>query len=142
MNTTPTRSTGIAAVLTLALALAGCTSADDDRADGSPSPTTDTTEVTETVYGECVDGVATILADDLDGPFDLGDCGMVSVVGVDGDITLGDVERLVLEGDRNEVVVDRVAHVAFGGNGNTVEHGGDAPEVVDDGDENRVLPVD
>jgi hypothetical protein len=63
-------------------------------------------------------------------------------LGVDGEITLGDVDRLVLEGDRNTVVVSRVSHVAFGGNGNAVRHGGDEPEIVDDGDENTVTPVD
>jgi hypothetical protein len=120
--------------------LTACTAGDPDDPVTSP-PVTETAEVTETVYGECIDGLATILADDLDEPFELGDCEMVSVVGVEGDITLGTVDRLVLEGDRNTVVVDEVAHVAFGGDGNVVEHGGAEPEIVDDGSDNRVGPL-
>jgi len=144
MTRRPTRSLRLLAALGAAALLTGCTTGDDDPDGGpsSPTPAVATTEASQTVYGECVDGVATILADDLDGRFELGDCSTVSVVGVDGDIVLGQVERLVLEGDRNTVVVAEVAHVAFGGNGNVVEHGGAEPEVVDDGDENRIAPTD
>ncbi|KQR62906.1 DUF3060 domain-containing protein [Frigoribacterium sp. Leaf172] len=134
------RTLGTLAVLAAALTTTGCTPGDDD-ATSAPTAPPETVEVTETVYGECVDGVATIVADDLDGPFDLGDCASVSIVGVDGSITLGEVEQLVLEGDRNTVVVADVGRVAFGGNGNTVEHGGDEPEVVDEGDDNTVTPT-
>jgi hypothetical protein len=140
MNRHLGRALGIGLALGAAATLAACTAGDPDDPVTSAPSVTETAEVTETVYGECVDGLATILADDLDGPFELGDCATVSVVGVDG--AEGDVavDRLVLEGDRNTVVVDEVAHVAFGGDGNIVEHGGGAPEVVDDGSDNRVGP--
>ncbi|GAA0965609.1 DUF3060 domain-containing protein [Frigoribacterium faeni] len=136
------RPLGLATALVLAAALSGCTTTDDTEATGSPSPSVESVEATETVYDECVDGVATILSDGLDGPFELGDCPAVSIVGVEGRITLGAVDRLVVEGDRNAIVVDQVTHVAFGGADNTVEHRGGEPEVVDDGDGNTVTAVE
>lgn len=83
------------------------------------------------VVNKCVDGNA-VLTPTADKPaITLTEaCDTVSVVGVKGQITLGAVKHLVLEGTDNTVTVDSVTKVDFGGNDNTITHGGAAPTVT------------
>ncbi|ROP65161.1 DUF3060 family protein [Curtobacterium sp. PhB130] len=121
---------------TVALAgLTGCAASQPDTA--KPTSSTSTApSVAKTVYDECVDGQATVLASKLTGDFSLeGDCKTVSIVGAakkGTTITLPALDLLVIEGNATKVTADSAAKIVFAGNDNVVQHGGHA-EVEDHG---------
>lgn len=130
------RKTAVSLVLGAAFltALAGCSSTSTPGPTSSPKPS-HTTPVTETVYNECVDGLATVDASDLsaDEPFTLGDCAQVSVLGAakdGGTISLGAVDSLLVEASGATIEVQGAKTITIPGSDNTVTYGGTA-EVQD-----------
>jgi len=128
----------------LAAALAGCTHTDPETQGETPSPTPTSTAAAQAPTLSCDDGFLLVDADQVERgtPIEVTEpCATVSVVGTAGTVTLGDVEQLVLEGDALNVVVDSVTRIAFAGDDDTVQYGGDSPEIDDQGDGNVALPL-
>lgn len=132
-RTLSTTSAGIALV---ALALTGCTSDEADTSTTTPTPTSSATEI-EKPTGECIDGIATFVDNDTE--YELPDgCETVDIIGSGNTITLGEVGHLILESNDNTIDVDAVEEVTNLSFGNTVSHGGDAPEVTTGADDVEV----
>ncbi|GAA0965152.1 DUF3060 domain-containing protein [Frigoribacterium faeni] len=114
-----------------ALALTGCTSSEADTSKPTPTPaSSESASATDfpKPTGECIDGVATFVDNDTE--FALPDgCETVDIIGSGNTITLGDVTHLILESNDNTIDVDSVESVTNLSFGNTVRHGGDAPDV-------------
>lgn len=135
-------TSAIATTVACAALLVGCSSTPDGGTAKTSEPTaSETAAPNETVYDECTDGTATILASNPEkgATFELGDCGTVSIVGqaTEGSsIHLGTVDVLVIEGDDTDVEVDAAKKIVLAGSDNHVVHGG-TPEVVDEGTGNK-----
>jgi hypothetical protein len=136
-------------VLTIALgtalvaALTGCSHGANPDKTSSPTPApTKTSAANETVYNECIDGLATIDATDATAkkPLALGDCTHVSVLGAGADgstITLGAVEDLLVEASGATIEVASAKSITVPGSDNTVTYSGEAA-VKDLGQNNKV----
>lgn len=125
----------------LAAALTGCSGGSNLDKTSSPSPTK-TSTANETVYNECVDGLATIDATDATAkkPLTVGDCAHVSVLGAAEDgstITLGAVEDLLVEASGATIDVESVKSITVPGSDNTVKYSGEAA-VQDLGQDNTI----
>jgi hypothetical protein len=136
-------------VLTIALgtalvaALTGCSGGANPDKTSSPTPTpTKTSAANETVYNECIDGLATIDASDAtaEKPLSVGDCTHVSVLGAAQDgstITLGAVEDLLVEASGATIEVKSAKSITVPGSDNTVTYSG-AAAVKDLGQDNTI----
>jgi len=126
----------LAAVPALLLALAGCTSPSETGPVTGPSPTEPAVSTGEEAppTGVCDAGQLTIVPSDLvDGRFTVDEaCDVVAVVTDGAQIDVeADVETLTIEGSSNEIVAEHVQRTFVTGQGNRIEHTGDAPEKVD-----------
>ena len=123
--------TTTAGIAFAALALTGCTSGTTEADEATPTPaSSETTAATDfpKPTGECIDGIATFVDNDTE--YELPDgCETVDIIGSGNTITLGPVTNLILESDGNTVDVESVETINNLSFGNTVTHGGDAPEV-------------
>jgi hypothetical protein len=136
-------------VLTIALgtalvaALTGCSHGANPDKTSSPTPApTKTSAANETVYNECIDGLATIDASDAtaEKPLTVGDCTHVSVLGAAEDgstITLGAVEDLLVEASGATIDVKSAKSITVPGSDNTVTYSGEAA-VQDLGQDNTI----
>lgn len=125
-NLLTSAATALSAAAVL-VALSGCTGDEADTSTTTPTPTSSATGI-EKPTGECIDGIATFVDDDTE--YELPDgCETVDIIGSGNTITLGEVGHLILESNDNTVDVDAVEKVTNLSFGNTVSHGGDAPEV-------------
>jgi len=127
----------------LAAALTGCSGGATPDKTSSPTPSpTKTSAANETVYNECIDGLATIDASDAtaEKPLTVGDCTHVSVLGAAKDgstITLGAVEDLLVEASGATIDVKSAKSITVPGSDNTVKYSGEA-EVQDLGQDNTI----
>ncbi|MDY0947163.1 hypothetical protein SOM11_14295 [Frigoribacterium sp. CFBP9039] len=123
--------TTTAGIAFAALALTGCTSGTTEADEATPTPAfSETASATDfpKPTGECIDGIATFVDNDTE--YELPDgCETVDIIGSGNTITLGPVTNLILESDGNTVDVESVETINNLSFGNTVTHGGDAPEV-------------
>lgn len=133
----------IALGATLVAALAGCSGGANPDKTASPTPSpTKTSAANETVYNECIDGLATINAKDATAkkPLTVGDCTHVSVLGAAEDgstITLGAVEDLLVEASGATIDVESAKSITVPGSDNTVNYSGEAA-VQDLGQHNTI----
>lgn len=122
----------IALGATLVAALTGCSNGANPDKTVSPTPSpTKTSAANETVYNECIDGLATIDASDAtaEKPLAVGDCTHVSVLGAAEDgstIKLGAVEDLLVEASGARIDVKSVKSITVPGSENTVKYSGEA----------------
>lgn len=137
------RKTVIAIALGAALAtvLTGCSGTATPDKTSSPAPTK-SSSTTETVYNKCVDGLATIKADEATAkkPLAVSDCAHVSVLGAaknGATITLGAVEDLLIEASGATVDIQSVKNITVPGSDNTVRYSGEAA-VQDLGQNNTI----
>jgi hypothetical protein len=129
-----------------ALALTGCTSGTTEAEKATPTPASsesasaspsDSASEFPKPTGECIDGVATFVDNDTE--FELPDgCETVDIIGAGNTITLGPVTNLIVESNDNAIDVDSVETINNLSFGNTVTHGGDAPEVPTGADDLEV----
>jgi len=125
-----------------ALALTGCTSGTTEADEATPTPASSESAAAATDFpkptGECIDGIATFVDNDTE--FSLPDgCETVDIIGAGNTITLGPVTNLIVESDGNTIDVDSVETISNLSFGNTVTHGGDAPEVATGADAIEVV---
>ena len=132
--------TTTAGIAFAALALTGCTSGTTEADEATPTPaSSETASATDfpKPTGECIDGIATFVDNDTE--YELPDgCETVDIIGSGNTITLGPVTNLILESDGNTVDVESVETINNLSFGNTVTHGGDAPEVPTGADDVEV----
>ncbi|MBF4605097.1 DUF3060 domain-containing protein [Curtobacterium sp. VKM Ac-2884] len=140
---TPTAPLKALAVVCLgaaaALTLAGCSTADDDKASAKPSASA----TAETVdYGKCIDGQLTVLASQAAAgkTVEVADCASIAIVdapkkGVT--FTVGTTDKLVIEGSKLTVKVQSAKSIIVPGSGNSITHGGESA-VEDLGSDNTV----
>lgn len=129
--------TTTAGIAFAALALTGCTSGTTEADEATPTPASSETAAATDFpkpTGECIDGIATFVDNDTE--YELPDgCETVDIIGAGNTITLGPVTNLILESDGNTVDVESVETINNLSFGNTVTHGGDAPEVATGADD-------
>ncbi|KQO79907.1 hypothetical protein ASF17_14615 [Frigoribacterium sp. Leaf263] len=124
------------------LTLTGCTGGTTEAEKSTPTPaSSESASASATEFpkptGECIDGVATFVDNDTE--FALPDgCETVDIIGAGNTITLGPVTNLIVESDGNTIDVDSVETITNLSFGNTVTHGGDAPEVPTGADDIEV----
>jgi hypothetical protein len=124
------------------LPLVGCTNS-DTAADKTTAPTSKpsasatTPPKSEDVANKCIDGFASIVGDGKD--IELPDgCPTVSVVTDGSTVTLGAVDKLLVESSNTTIHVAGVKEVQAVGDKNTIDYTGDAPTIDDKGKENVV----
>lgn len=127
----------ITAAASVAL-LAGCASTAPDGASSeraTPEPTVTSSAAAAPAANVCEDGVITVTdAESAEKVLKEG-CDTVYLLTSDVELDLGAVKKLGIEGNGNTVSVASLESVYITGTGNTVQHGGAAPDAdnVQDG---------
>lgn len=130
-------------LLTLALgagligALAGCTAATSTSTStstptsaASHAPAPAATPTTPANVGTCIDGNAVVVTSKDTPAAKLTEaCDTVNIVGTGGQVELGAVSHLVIEGTKNSVTIQSLKLVDFAGADNSIHYGGTTPTV-------------
>lgn len=157
MKKTPLLAAALGA-LVITGALAGCT-ANSNTSTKTPAPSTSQTAgpsgnatakadskletekklqaEQENPTGACIDGQAVV--NSTDKKITVGDCKTISILGSGATVTLGTVEHLIIENNKNTITAKSIAAIDSIGHDNTITYGGTSDaKVTDQGSGNTI----